>query len=125
VRSAYDAAGITEVELYGFTSDLPALLERSDFAVSRAGASTLWELAANGLPALFVPYPYAAGDHQYHNAKFLVERGLARLARETELAPELLEAVLDEDPAPVSRGLMALGGADAAEEIIETIKKEC
>ncbi len=41
---------------------------------SRAGASTLWELCANSLPTLFVPYPYAAKDHQYTNAKFIEQK---------------------------------------------------
>ncbi len=125
VRRAYDAAGVKGVELYGFTPELPALLARSDLAVSRAGASTLWELAVSGLPALFVPYPYAAGDHQYHNAKFLVDRGLAWLAREPELTSELLENILESDVSRVSEGLLALGGKDAAAEIITKIKEAC
>lgn len=124
VEAAYRKQEI-DVELYGFTRELPKLLQRSDLAVSRAGASTLWELAANGLPALYIPYPYAAGDHQYHNALYLAERRLSWVVRETNLSPAELERVLEEDLASASRGLLALERSDAAAQIIETIKKGC
>jgi len=51
----------------------------ADFAVSRAGASTLFELVSNQLPTLFLPYPYSAGNHQYFNAKYLVDKGVGFL----------------------------------------------
>ncbi|WP_416768730.1 undecaprenyldiphospho-muramoylpentapeptide beta-N-acetylglucosaminyltransferase [Sulfurimonas sp. ST-25] len=124
VREAYAAMGIG-AELYGFTKELPSLLARSDLAVSRAGASTLWELAANGLPALYVPYPYAAGDHQYYNAMYLAEQGLSRVVREAELRPELLEQMLDEGVEAASRGLRALEGDDAAAAIISAVRGAC
>ncbi|XPV83215.1 MAG: glycosyltransferase [Halarcobacter sp.] len=60
----------------------------ADFAVSRSGASTLWELCANSLPTLFIPYPYAAKDHQYTNAKFIENKGLCYVLRENELSSE-------------------------------------
>ena len=123
-QAAYEALGI-DAEVYGFTDDLPALLERADTAVSRAGASTLWELAANGLPTLFVPYPYAAGDHQYYNAQHLAEHGLGAVVREEALTLSALETFLDGGIETMSRGLMALGGDDAAARIVETIAKEC
>lgn len=124
VKAAYDASGI-EVELYGFTRELPALLVRSDLAVSRAGASTLWELAANGLPALYIPYPYAAGDHQFHNAAFLAQKGLSWVVREHALSAAVLEQVLDGDIEAASRGLLALERSDAAAAIITSIKEQC
>jgi len=85
-----------EVELYAFTTELDSLIAKADLAVSRAGASTLWELTANGCPALFVPYPYAAGDHQYHNAQFIVENNLGWCERESEDIKTKLLFVLDE-----------------------------
>ncbi|MHC3993632.1 undecaprenyldiphospho-muramoylpentapeptide beta-N-acetylglucosaminyltransferase [Thiomicrolovo sp. ZZH C-3] len=124
VQEAYAAMGIG-AELYGFTKELPSLLARSDLAVSRAGASTLWELAANGLPALYVPYPYAAGDHQYYNAKYLAEQGLSRVVREEALRPELLEQMLDEGVEAASRGLRALESDDAAAAIIAAVRGAC
>jgi UDP-N-acetylglucosamine--N-acetylmuramyl-(pentapeptide) pyrophosphoryl-undecaprenol N-acetylglucosamine transferase len=64
-------------DVFVFSKNLEEKITQADFAISRAGASTLWESCANGLPTLFVPYPYAAADHQYYNAKFLEEKELA------------------------------------------------
>ena len=122
VKKAYEEQNL-EVELYSFTKELPALIERADLAVSRAGASTLWELTANGLPALFVPYPYAAGDHQYHNALFLVEKALAWSYRESPSYARNLLALLDDDLEEKSRGLMELGCKGAAAAIIDDIEE--
>ncbi len=121
LKAAY-AAQHLHVELYGFTTELPKLLQRSDVAVSRAGASTLWELCANGLPAFYIPYPYAAGDHQYYNAQFLAERDLSWCRRQRDTTPEAVMAILDEDIVPMSRGLMLLGEPDASEKIIRHIE---
>ncbi|MRJ02525.1 MAG: UDP-N-acetylglucosamine--N-acetylmuramyl-(pentapeptide) pyrophosphoryl-undecaprenol N-acetylglucosamine transferase [Epsilonproteobacteria bacterium] len=76
VREGYRALGI-EADLFPFTPEIVSKMVEADLAISRAGASTLWELAANALPALFLPYPYAAGDHQRKNAHFLVSKGAA------------------------------------------------
>ena len=122
VKKAYEEQKL-EVELYSFTKELPALIERADLAISRAGASTLWELTANGLPALFVPYPYAAGDHQYHNALFLKEKGLAWSYRESPSYARNLLAILDDDLEEKSRGLMGLGNKGAASAIIDDIEE--
>lgn len=73
------------VECFDFSKDLLESLKKSDFAISRAGASTLWELSANGLPALFVPYPYAAKNHQYFNAKVLADKKAAFIKTEDKL----------------------------------------
>ena len=123
VRKAY-ADQKLEVELYSFTSELPALIEKADLAVSRAGASTLWEATANGLPALYVPYPYAAGDHQFYNAKFLVDKGLAWSYRESDDYAEHLTSILECDLEEKSSGLMALTHAGAAEAIIKNIEEQ-
>lgn len=123
LQEAYAEQAI-EVELVAFTRDLPALLEKSDLAISRAGASTLWELCANGLPAFFIPYPYAAGDHQYYNAQFIVEKGLGWCERQDGGLEERLMAVLDEELETKSRGVMELIRPDGANRIIETIESE-
>jgi UDP-N-acetylglucosamine--N-acetylmuramyl-(pentapeptide) pyrophosphoryl-undecaprenol N-acetylglucosamine transferase len=124
VKAEYERIGCS-VELYGFTKELHSLLARSDFAVSRAGASTLWELCANGLVALFVPYPYAAGDHQYHNAKYLADMDLAWCKRESDLKKEDILSLLNSDLSKKSRGVMAICEDGAAESIIEIIEREC
>ena len=120
VQKAYEAMGV-DAELYGFTEHLERLMQRADLAISRAGASTLWELAANGLPALFIPYPYAAGDHQYYNAKYLLDNDLAWLRREDENPKELLLQILDEDLSKKSETLMRLSHKGAAKEILTYI----
>ena len=60
-------------------------MQQADFAIARSGASTLWELSAMACPALYIPYPYAAGDHQFYNAKFLVDQEVAWIMREREM----------------------------------------
>ena len=124
VKAEYGKIGC-DVELYGFTRELHSLLARSDLAVSRAGASTLWELCANGLIAFFIPYPYAAGDHQYYNAKYLADMDLAWCKRESELKKEDILSLLNSDLSEKSRGVMAICEEGAAESIIEFIEREC
>ncbi len=75
-----------------------------DLAVSRAGATTVAELARAGVPAMLVPYPFAAGDHQTRNAASMVEAGGAVLIPDSEVAarlPEVLTELLD-DPGRLS-----------------------
>jgi len=66
----------------------------ADAAISRAGALAVYELTTCRLPTLFIPYPYAADDHQYANAKFVADRGAALLYRENELTEEKLLSAL-------------------------------
>ncbi len=122
VQKAYSDQKL-DVELYSFTTELPSLIERADLAVSRAGASTLWEVTANGLPALFVPYPYAAGDHQFYNAAYLVDKGLAWSYRESESYSRNLLSILDSDLEEKSRGLMELSRKGGAVAIIDNIEE--
>ncbi|BCX79672.1 undecaprenyldiphospho-muramoylpentapeptide beta-N-acetylglucosaminyltransferase [Campylobacter sp. 19-13652] len=68
VLSKYKNLGANDVEVFEFSTDMPNLMSKADLAISRAGASSVWELAANALPAVFIPYPYAASDHQRLNA---------------------------------------------------------
>jgi len=123
VRDAYAQLGI-EAEVFGFSDRIPEYMAQADLAVARAGASSMWELAANGLPALFVPYPHAAGDHQYHNAKFLADRGLGWVVRQKELKPEHVLDLLDRDLEPVSRGLIEYTPRKGAAEIARFLKEK-
>ena len=122
VRQAYDTASL-DAELVAFTKELPKLLERSDLAVSRAGASTLWELCASGIPAFYIPFPHAAEDHQYHNAKFIAERQLGWCERENPGIGAHLLGLLDEDLSERSRLLMQLCRPGAALHIVEAIER--
>jgi len=112
-----------EAEVFGFTTKLSALMNEADFACARSGASTLWELCATALPTLFIPYPYAASDHQYHNAQFLVEKNLAWIMREKEIETTKVLALLDENMAFKSQGLMEIVEKDGSKQIANLISQ--
>jgi UDP-N-acetylglucosamine--N-acetylmuramyl-(pentapeptide) pyrophosphoryl-undecaprenol N-acetylglucosamine transferase len=122
VTNAYKELGV-KAEVYGFTKEIPTLIARADLAVSRAGASTLWELCSNGLPALFIPYPYAAGDHQFYNAQFILQHNLGWCYREGEELRKHLLAILQEPLKEKSEALMQYAHKDVAHAMIEDVKK--
>ena len=111
-----------EAEVFGFTTQLADFMNEADFAVARAGASTLWELSAIGLPTLYIPYPYAASDHQYFNAKFLVDQNLAWLMRENEINEERVLSLLQEDMGVRSQGLIDIVERDGSKKIAMLLK---
>lgn len=94
-RAAYAALG-RQARVEGFTTAMADACAWADLAVARAGALTLAELAAAGLPAVLVPFPAAVDDHQTRNAAMLVEAGAARLLPQSQLTPGTLSALLDE-----------------------------
>ena len=103
---------------------LGAAYGAADLALMRSG-STVWELAAAGLPAVLVPYPFATGDHQAKNARYFQAAGGAILVPETELGsvPALVRSLLD-DPrrlAQISEAMKRAARPDAAEEIAEEL----
>jgi UDP-N-acetylglucosamine--N-acetylmuramyl-(pentapeptide) pyrophosphoryl-undecaprenol N-acetylglucosamine transferase len=101
VAAAYRAyTGAHEVR--AFLDDMPARLAGADLAVCRAGATTLAELAAAGRPAVLVPYPFAADDHQRLNAEAVEEAGAALVVLDRDLDGSRLAATvaaLAADPA--------------------------
>ncbi|MEW6412544.1 MAG: undecaprenyldiphospho-muramoylpentapeptide beta-N-acetylglucosaminyltransferase [Candidatus Zixiibacteriota bacterium] len=72
--------------LFPFAQEMDLVYAAADIVIARAGALTLAEITACGLPAILVPYPYAAGDHQKKNAQDYVERGMAMMIDEKDLA---------------------------------------
>ncbi len=123
VKVEYEKLGI-KAEVFGFTKKMPEIMQEADFAIARAGASTLWELVANGLPTIFVPYPYAAGDHQYYNAKYLVDEGLAFMFRENELDENRVLDILDNtDIESISTKLMNEISPNGAKEIAKLLEE--
>ncbi len=85
-----------------YIDDMPRCMAAADLVISRCGAMTLSELPAAGKPAILIPSPYVAENHQYHNAMVLVERGAALCIEEKDLtADRLWEAIcqVTEDPA--------------------------
>lgn len=94
-REAYRAAGVA-AELHEFIDDMADAYAWADLVVCRSGALTVAEIAAVGLPAVFVPFPAAVDDHQTANARGLANAGAAVIVPESGLSPESLAAVLDE-----------------------------
>ncbi|HHW54154.1 MAG TPA: undecaprenyldiphospho-muramoylpentapeptide beta-N-acetylglucosaminyltransferase, partial [Firmicutes bacterium] len=69
-----------------YLHDMPAGLAAADLVIARAGATTLAELTARGVPAILIPSPYVTGNHQEHNARLLEREGAALVIRERDLA---------------------------------------
>lgn len=93
VRDGYAAAGV-KAEVRAFFTDMASLYSQADLVLARAGATSLAELSVMGLPAVLVPYPYAADDHQARNAEYYVAGGGAVMYRESALDVELLGKIL-------------------------------
>jgi UDP-N-acetylglucosamine--N-acetylmuramyl-(pentapeptide) pyrophosphoryl-undecaprenol N-acetylglucosamine transferase len=94
-KSSYDEHEV-DVELLPFIEDMAAAYAWADLVICRAGALTVAELCAVGVPALFVPYPAAVDDHQTANARPMAEAGAAIIVPEDELTPERLAGLLRE-----------------------------
>ncbi|WP_374441565.1 undecaprenyldiphospho-muramoylpentapeptide beta-N-acetylglucosaminyltransferase [Stella sp.] len=126
VRETYARAGIPAT-VERFFDDVPERLGRAHLVVSRSGASTVAEIAAAGRPALLVPYPHAADDHQTDNARHLADAGAAWLAPEGETDAAGLAALLGRalgDPAALAAAAaraLALGRPDAADRLADAV----
>jgi len=106
-----------------YIDDLWYALAASDVVVSRAGAGSLFDLAAVGRATLLVPFPYATGDHQLHNARYFVDRGAAELLLDDDVTPETLrdrvEALLADDVRrrELENNMRSLATPNAADEV--------
>jgi UDP-N-acetylglucosamine--N-acetylmuramyl-(pentapeptide) pyrophosphoryl-undecaprenol N-acetylglucosamine transferase len=83
-QAAYERAGVS-AEVFPFINDMPAFFARADLVLCRSGASTVAEIAAAAKPAIFVPFPRAADDHQRVNAQAFERAGAAVVLEETKL----------------------------------------
>ena len=114
-----------------FIDDMPQAYGGADLLICRAGATTIAELTVCKRPAILVPFPFAADDHQTVNARSLVEAGAAVLIPEKELTPQRLAGeirVLERDRARLSRMARAsgvLGRPEAAREIADVCVSLC
>ncbi len=110
-------------EVFPFIEDMPEMFARADLLVCRSGASTVAEVTAAGKPAIFIPFPHAADDHQLRNAQALERAGAAVLIAEKDLTSERLVRTVREllcDPARLARMSAAsrkLSHPDAARQI--------
>lgn len=129
IRRRYEEAGVN-AEVRAFTQDMAALYESADFAVCRAGASTCAELGLFALPALLVPYPHAAADHQTANARALEKSGAADLVQQADMTADWLTDYLRaqiEDPSRIGK-MRARAAArnvtpHAAEALADVVEK--
>ena len=116
------AAGFT-CEVFKFIEDMPSAFARADLVVCRSGASTVAEIAAAGKPAVFVPFPRAADDHQRVNAEALAKHGAAVVVEESKLEgvwlAETIAALLGDPPRlqQMSEAARALAHPNAARDI--------
>lgn len=111
-----------------FIKDMAKAYAAADVVVSRAGALSISELSIVGKPVIFVPYPYAAEDHQTSNAKSLVDKDAALMVADNKVADELegmlLELKKDEGKQEqLSKNLKSLGIADASVRIVDELEK--
>ena len=107
VRGAY-AAQKRKAIVQPFLTEMELALGAATVAVSRAGASSLAELAAVRVPAILIPYPTAADNHQFYNAGALAETGAARLLEQKEATPaKLTEWIVDLTENSAARGAMS------------------
>ncbi|HEX6765554.1 MAG TPA: undecaprenyldiphospho-muramoylpentapeptide beta-N-acetylglucosaminyltransferase, partial [Polyangiaceae bacterium] len=90
VLALYDELGVGNVRVEAFIDDMPTALGRADLVIGRAGAGALSEICAVGRPSILVPYPFAAGDHQAHNADSLVRAGAAIRVKDKLATPDTI-----------------------------------
>jgi UDP-N-acetylglucosamine--N-acetylmuramyl-(pentapeptide) pyrophosphoryl-undecaprenol N-acetylglucosamine transferase len=128
VQAAYAQAAVP-AEVHKFIDDMPRFFARADLVLCRSGASTVAEIAAAGKPAIFVPFPLAADDHQRRNAEALEKAQAAVVLEETRLDEVwLVDAIcaLLEDAgrlARMSEAARSLAHPKAAKDIAELAVK--
>ena len=117
------------VKVVPYLYNMPTAMAMADLAIFRAGATGLAELTARGVPAILIPYPFAAENHQEFNARSLVEAGAARMILNKDLNAQILSATLDELLASpeklksMAQASLSLGKPNAADEIADLILK--
>ena len=128
-KAAWEAAGSPKnIECLDFLSDMPDRYANADLVISRAGASSISELCLLGKPAILVPSPNVAEDHQTHNAMALVRKDAAVLVRDAEAAEKLIPTALEliQDDARLQTlhtNVLQLAQRDSAKRIAEQVIK--
>ena len=117
--------GGMKADVRGFIKDMAAEYRRADLVIARAGATTVAELGVVGKPAILVPYPFAADNHQEVNAREMADAGAALMFRQSELTAEKLAASVAElarnreSLAKMGSAMKALGKPRAAADILD------
>ncbi len=122
LRASYAAAGVA-ADLRPFIDDMAQAYADADVAICRAGATTVAELAAAGVAAILVPFPFAVDDHQSSNARHLADAGAAILVQQRDLTAEMLAGTLRgltrERLLAMAEKARALGKPDATRAVAE------
>jgi UDP-N-acetylglucosamine--N-acetylmuramyl-(pentapeptide) pyrophosphoryl-undecaprenol N-acetylglucosamine transferase len=128
------AASGLEGKVVPFFDDMPAAFAAADVVVSRSGAGAVAELAAAGKPAILVPFPFAADDHQLRNAEAMVRAGAAKLVVDHEMTGERLfreVKALTAEPGllnrmgEAARSFARPGAARRAADLLEEVSRTC
>jgi UDP-N-acetylglucosamine--N-acetylmuramyl-(pentapeptide) pyrophosphoryl-undecaprenol N-acetylglucosamine transferase len=128
VAENYRREGIP-AHVAAFHHHMEEVYSAADFAVARAGAASLAEIASFELPSILIPFPYAADDHQTRNAEIFARAGAAFVLKESELTPELLAQKIreminhPEQLRRMSESCSRLAPRDAANRVAATMEK--
>ncbi|MCI9679027.1 MAG: undecaprenyldiphospho-muramoylpentapeptide beta-N-acetylglucosaminyltransferase [Oscillospiraceae bacterium] len=126
-----DLSGTPELEVREYIRDMNVLMRAADLVICRAGASTISELTALGVPAVIIPSPNVANNHQEANARVLADAGGAVMVLEKDSSGEklyrLARDILADTPRRKAMGqkMAALGNVDAAERIYAAVMSLC
>ncbi len=137
VKEAYANSTYSSSCVHAFIDNMQEAYQNADFIIARAGASTLAELACLAKPSILIPFPYAAHNHQFYNAKTLESRKACILLEEKELfandkilnKEKLLEKILLlannlEERNTLARNIRTLAKADAVEKMYKVINEK-
>lgn len=108
-----------------YFDDMVSVLKASDIAVSRSGSLSISEICASGIAPIFVPYPFAAADHQRKNAKFMVEKGAGIYIEDSEINEEVLFNAINsakDNLAELQEKSLSLAIFDGVDRIVEQLK---
>ncbi|RCJ35407.1 undecaprenyldiphospho-muramoylpentapeptide beta-N-acetylglucosaminyltransferase [Nostoc minutum NIES-26] len=112
-----------------FYNNMAALLRRATLAISRSGAGSLTELAVCGTPAILIPYPFAAEDHQSYNAEVFTKAGAALTFKQSELTAEILQTQVlsllqsPEELATMGEKSKAIATPDSADKLASLVRE--
>lgn len=124
-----DISQCSNLDIRPYIDNMPTCMAAADLVICRAGAITLSEIQAMGKPAILIPSPNVAENHQYHNAMALVNAGAAEIIEESELSGETLMKTVDKmllDPEKlktISENSRKMAITDANERIYSIVKK--
>lgn len=125
-QAKYQSCGV-DAKVVAFIDDMAAAYAKADWIIARSGASTVAEIATAGLPALFIPFPYAVDDHQTANARTLEEAGSAQIIQEktldsARLSAEMMNYTNREQLEQLAVKARSCSHAQALEQILNAVK---